>query len=641
MTALTDWCLRIAARRWPADVRPDMLAQWHAELVWLAQQGRHAERLRFAVSLACASPDLDDDLPHGWRDDRPGSDAVLRPAAALLLIGTAVVAFGTLAPVGLLLEQMSGTSFGDPGQPLPTGAVDAVLMTVFCLVAGRALGRRLPMAATRSGRFGPAGPAAYAAVPVAVAFVLGSLTSLTAPSLTALAIAALGWTAATATLAIAVARRAGGTRRGRALALAACGAPATAVAAVLPAVWVASLATPGTGQVLSSVGWFLIPLVPLGALVVAYGWAAARHRPPVDAAAAAADGHTATPARAATPAPVLAAGVALLTAAVTFWAYAVAVLTPAMPAVSARAPMPGGDGEIHVWVAELRWAAIVLAGLALLTATAHRRRAGYGAGALTGMLVVADSALGRTDPDLRLPLVVGALAVGVSWLLTGHPGPATPAGTRRLRLRLGTAAVAGAACAPVLFAQGTPEVNHAFLPVGLPAGTVAVAAGFAVLAAVAALAARCDRLPRPAAVALLVAPTVALAGLGIYLGNGVDSTVPVFAVLLTVPLAMTMIGVLRDRNRHAGMWWTATALSALATPPVIFVAAVLLMPVPSALFVLAGTGYPADGVSVLPAIALIAVPVGAVVAHAVMSPPGQPATADDPLVDLAGRPAPA
>ncbi|WFE28511.1 hypothetical protein O7623_04675 [Solwaraspora sp. WMMD791] len=640
MTALTDWCLRIAARRWPADVRADMLAQWHAELVWLAQQGRHVERLRFAVSLACVSPAIDD-VPHGWRDDRPGPDAVLRPAAALLLIGTAVVAFGTLAPANLLLEQVSGMSFGDPGQPLPAGAVDAVLMVVFCLMAGRALGRRLPMAAAHTGRFGPAGSAAYAAVPVAVAFVLGSLPSPYAPSLAASTVAVLGWTAATAALAVGAARQAANTRRGRGIALAVCGVPAAAVAAALPAAWVASLAMPGTDQVLSSVGWFVVPLVPLGTLVVAYGWAAARHRPPVDAAAAAADGHTAAPARAALPAPVLAAGVALLTAAVTFWAYAVAVLTPAMPAVSRRAPMPGGDGEIYVWVAELRWAAIVLTGLALLAATAHRRRAGYGAGALTGMLLVADSVIGRTDPDLRLPLVVGALAVGASWLLTGHPGPATPAGTRRLRLRLGTAAIASAACAPVLFAQGTPTVNHAFLPVGLPAGTVAVAVGFAVLAAVAALAARRDRLPRPAAVALLVAPTVTLAGLGVYLGNGADSTVPVFAVLLTVPLAMTVIGVLRDRNRPAGMWWTASVLSALAAPPVIFVAALLLMPVPSALFVLAGTGYPADGVSVLPGMALIAVPVGAVVAHAVVSPPGQPATADDPLVDLAGRPAPA
>jgi hypothetical protein len=138
-----------------------------------------------------------------------------------------------------------------------------------------------------------------------------------------------------------------------------------------------------------------------------------------------------------------------------------------------------------------------------------------------------------------------------------------------------------------------------------------------------------------------VTPAVVLSGLGVYLGNGSDSTRPVFAILLSAPLVMTVIGVLRDQIRRSVLWWAATALSALAAPPVIFVAALILMPVPSLLFVLAGTSYPADGISVLPGLALIAVPFAAVVAHAVVSPPGRTTTADEPVVDLAARPAPA
>lgn len=150
-------------------------------------------------------------------------------------------------------------------------------------------------------------------------------------------------------------------------------------------------------------------------------------------------------------------GLLILAAAIVGWAYALAVLTPAMPVVARTAPMPGGDGEIFLWVAELRWTAILLAALGLLTVLAGRRGAALGPVLLTVLLLGVDGVLERSGAagggGLALALFSGALATAVAGWLGGRLGPGTESPVARRRLAV--VAIVAAGCAPLPLAQGT------------------------------------------------------------------------------------------------------------------------------------------------------------------------------------------
>src|SRR5690349_15012056 len=154
LTRLTRQALRLAARRWPADLREDLHREWLAELAHLeARPGTAGKRLRFAISLLTSPPVRDAaGVPRGWAEARPA----LSPAAALML--TALLGIG----VGALARPLAQLVFGVLGREVPmwfyfeaAPLINAVILTLWCVPMGRWLARRLPMA--RDGRLGVAG----------------------------------------------------------------------------------------------------------------------------------------------------------------------------------------------------------------------------------------------------------------------------------------------------------------------------------------------------------------------------------------------------------------------------------------------------------------------------------------------------
>ncbi|GIJ71935.1 hypothetical protein [Virgisporangium ochraceum] len=107
---------------------------------------------------------------------------------------------------------------------------------------------------------------------------------------------------------------------------------------------------------------------------------------------------TATPVPVRSCYPVRVVGAVCAVGALVAWAWTLTELTPHMPRMHEIAPMPGGDGELFLWVAELRWGAILLAALGLM-AVAMRPVAGI-AGAAA--LVVADALVERSGPAGKL-----------------------------------------------------------------------------------------------------------------------------------------------------------------------------------------------------------------------------------------------
>ena len=665
LTSVTSWLVRLAARRWPADVRDEMIREWEAELAALTHEGgRPAGRLGFALSLAASPPVTDESgVPRGWRESLPGLGPAVKPSAALVLAALAVLALRRIGLADVALAPF-GIDFVHPWFPLLSHLIDGAVAVVLCLFAGLMLGRRLPMAAAHTGRFGRAGSAAYAPAALTAAILVTLWAGQSGVYYLGLLLLVVTWVPLSAALAVAVVRRRLAGRGWSAAGLALIGAPVvTAAASAIAALPAILFATGGPGHGLRAylgmlpwrepnfpfideastdgriwavqeVATFPVMLVPYLALALAYGWSASRHRllPEVDVAAYL----PAEPGMSVAQSPrVVAAGAAVLAGAVALWAYTVAVLTPAMSRVSERAPMPGGDGELYLWVAELRWAAIVLAGLALLVGTAARRNTPLAAGALIGVLLVADGILDRTGAGLRVALAVGAVLAGLAWLLAGGPLHGTDVEARRARRRLGTAAIT-AAVGPLLYLQGTPAVNHPFLPVLLPVATVAVAVLFVVLAGVAAQSARTIPLRPWAAVALPAVPAALLVALGLFIGNGIAEEIASVGVLLAVPLAMVVAVVVRGRPRRRWLWWTGLALS-IPAGPIGTLVLVYLMFVPDLLFALAGTGYPADGLSVLPAAILVALPVAAALANRPAVAPAPPLAARS--LDPVGVPA--
>ncbi|HWS32129.1 MAG TPA: hypothetical protein VN408_05225, partial [Actinoplanes sp.] len=163
LTRLTRWALLAAARRWPADIRAELHAEWQAEVTYLeGQPGTAGRRLGFALSLLTSPPVRDAaGVPRGWAEARSGiSPAVALMVAALFGIGVNQFANSLLFPV----LDMLGIEDYDWIWPVGTTVVNGIALALWCVPVGWWLGRRLPMA--RDGRLGAAGPAVLA--PLAV-----------------------------------------------------------------------------------------------------------------------------------------------------------------------------------------------------------------------------------------------------------------------------------------------------------------------------------------------------------------------------------------------------------------------------------------------------------------------------------------
>jgi hypothetical protein len=168
-------------------------------------------------------------------------------------------------------------------------------------------------------------------------------------------------------------------------------------------------------------------------------------------------------------------GWAAIVVGIAVWAGALTLLPSAVQTLFETAPMSGGGTELWRWVAELRWSGILLAALGLLVAVASRVFAFRAAAVLAGLLLAIDSMLWQwafTGADaLLLALAAGVLSAVVAGRLAGAPdeGPGD--------VRIAAAAITAACCGPFLLIQGTPTVNHPFLPAVLTVLMVALPAG--------------------------------------------------------------------------------------------------------------------------------------------------------------------
>ncbi|MEU4235832.1 hypothetical protein [Actinoplanes sp. NPDC026619] len=619
MSRFAHRCIDAAARRWPAEIRDEMAREWHAELAAIPSG---PQRLRYALSLL-TSPPLRDSTgaPRGWAE----TTGALAPAGALILAGLLTLGVSQLADSMISLVQVDLY-----GHPWISAAANGVLTAVWCLLAGRWLGRRMPLPA--SARFGPATSAAFAPLLMAPALLLPALTDQDPGYALALLTGVLVWVPGMAVLGVTGRFWLLGTPLVSALA---------AAAATLPMVvtsrdgWAAAAASLTNGSppyeftviedgALSSrafyyLGPWAVTLTVFAVLALVYGLAARRPLPAWSPVVETADEEP----RSLSPV-VVATGAACVALAVIAWAYTLTILSPAMSEVSAAAPMPGGDGEIYLWVAELRWGAILLATLALLIATADRRRAVPAALVLAAALVVADGVLVRTGVTgaggLRLTLLIGGGAVAAGWFAARGPLDAARL-TTSVRRRVAAGAVIAAVCVPLLLAQGTPGVNHPYLPVGLLVTTTGLSVLGVLLAAIPAVAVSRHHLARWVAVLLIALPAAVVAVAGsLPVPTGTEDTgYAIFGAFVGLPLAVVVIALLRRhrprrRGRTAALW-ALLALAALPGTIVLWITSVFPAHIaPDLLFAIEGLGYPADGISALPGAALLMTPIAAIVA---------------------------
>jgi hypothetical protein len=599
-----------------------MAREWMAELAALeAERGTTRQQLRFALSLLVSPPTRDGaGVPRGW------AETSYAPGAALLVVTLVAVALPTVTRPVLGLFGLDEGVFGWPGV-----LAEGLVVTTWCLLAGRWIGRRRPMSS--GGRFGAATSAALAPLPVTAVFVLMHLSEPALVPVLAVLVAALIWLPAVMALSVAAAR----ARRLPALLIALSGLPAAAaVAAAGATIPLALTSAGGTDAMVASLllqgppaeytvlhgdssrafyyfGPWAVMLVAFGTLVLAYGRSAARASAPAARPLPVAEVSRSR--------PVVVVGAGCVAAGVLAWAYTVAILSPAMDRAAEVAPGEGGTSELYTWAAELRWASIVLAALGLLAATADRRSAGRAAVLLAGLLFGADCMLLRAGltgtGGLRLALLAGAGAVVLSW--AAARGTLTQGRSVAVLRRTLLAAVGGSVCGPLLYAQGTPLVNHPYLPVGVTVTTTAMAVAGVLLGVVPAATMGARRLSRPVATLSIALPTLTVAVLGFFLGAGFGDGVAEAGMFVGLPLAVVVIGTLthhrpRRRGRTVAVW-TGLALAAVPGTLVLWFAALLLTVAPETLFGLEGKGYPADGLSIIPGAVLVVLPLTVLLAH--------------------------
>ncbi|MBB2947838.1 hypothetical protein FB565_007609 [Actinoplanes lutulentus] len=610
MSRLARWALDAAARRWPAEIREEMAREWHAELTAIESQG---QRLGYALSLLTSPPVRDrTGAPRGWAE----TTGSLTPAAVLVLAG-----LFTLGVSGLTTAVASvGLRFAGVEAYMMTwtpAIVSGLLLSVWCVLAGRWLGRRMPLETDRLAFYTP-----LLLTPALLAPVATDLFHLLS-----LVLALIVWVPGIGLLG----------KRGVLTRL--IGVPmvcgVAAVAATVPMAvtsdegWKVAVASLTGGfppesffvildglssRAFYSFGPWAITLVAFAVLALSYQSGAMRPVPRVLRAEEAQESGSA-------PAAVSAAGAVCVALAISGWAYTVTVLTPAMPGVSASAPMPGGDGEIYLWVAELRWGAILLAALGLLVAAAARRRAVVGAVVLAVLLLVANAVLTQIEADvLPVALLVGGVAALLAWLTVGGPVEgARLAGTIRRRVAVG--AVIAAASSPLLLSQGTPGVNHPFLPASMLPVTTGLGLLGVLLAAVAAVSLSRRRLAVWVRVLLVAVPSaiVVVAGLLPVDVSSEDVGYAQFGGFVGLPFAVVVVALLRrhrDRARgRTAVIWTLMVLAAVPGTLALWLASIYFgMVAPNLLFAIEGSGYPADGLSVVPGAALLVAPFAVLVA---------------------------
>ncbi|ADD41367.1 hypothetical protein [Stackebrandtia nassauensis] len=658
--SFTERCLKVAARRWPADMRDERYREWTAEMHEIRSDastsgGRRAwEQLRYAFSLAASPPAPDENrVPRGWREMAPQLGQRLRPWAVLFGMGVvcSLLAGTARGMVPGVLGAVTGTHTDPSGErpAIITVASALALLGIIVLTAwlGVVIGRRMPLLPDPRGR--AARVVSVVGAPVAVGLGLividaGQMLELTGSG----AISAQTWLygpllwmamfAVVALVAVALARS-GRSGVGRALGIAMSLFALEVLAVPLAYLGAASIgfrlpASPAVAL------WFPMSLVggPLAdehlthtgvsqvmpMLVVASGftlwYAIAASRVRVTAPR---------------PAPKFAGsaslivsrprtGFALATAAIglAVWAAGLAYATPAGIAMADL-----GDSQFMMWASELRITSIVLICVAMGLAMVGRGRPILTLFVTASGLLVSDTVLDAFDRT-GITGLAGAVGFGVvvlvaAWWLGRTMLLAPPSAAMVRRGHIGIA-VTAAMCAPFILTQstwpetaseGAPEVPT---PVVFPAVATVVLVLLTAVAGVSAVAARQRPVSTPVSVALIGLPVLVFGGLGVASGQaglpGFGSIV-MLGALLGLPYTVWVLATIWwDRVRNpgrAGMAWTGIAVAAVPGTVVVIVVGVMgSTMVTGPLMTLQGAGYPADGVSVMPGVILAAIGLG-------------------------------
>lgn len=662
---LAEALLRLASRRWPAEIRVEQGVEWHAELAAISDGtavSRWYRRLRFAASLAVARPVEPGPGAHRitWRETWFGAPGLLGRFTVLLVAPLAGLI--VLAPLRLVATNLAAL-LRTGGGTILVEAVVSLVVTAVGLFAVMAAGWSLARGAMRSqiserGRVLEVGAAqillgagvvlatvlgdqragllAIGARPRAV-LVGGSVAIATVLSLALVAalvrrraagrstvvIGVMGWlltvdlAVAAACLPVVVADHA---------------SPAIALA-WLPVILVVS-SPPGppvqldgtyvSGDLLGSLPLLLLVATAFGlAYAVRMGWIRS--------------GVAAEPATAAIPDPTVAAastgtvvvaGVAAVVGMFT-WLVALTVLTPwqerRIVDAGHRGTWTEELSEYRAWLLDLRLAAIVLVALAVTVLVARSRpSAAHGLVPFCVLLlvdrVVAARMVGTSAAGLTGAL--GFAVVVALWVFLRRP--AAGASVLRQRRLVAGVAIVGGYVAPTLNVRGgwgPPAVQT--MPPGLGLLTTAVAVMMMGLAAACAFSARPVRRGQRV---VLGAALIAGIGMGVVAALA-DHLVPFGPLVLVLLAPWWMVAVVRYRRsvRSTVLWLTAGFGGALAAVPMLFLAFYL------PLYVLTGPLNPptGDGFAVGIGATAIALVLAAVLAPvAVPRPKGTPASAE-------------
>jgi hypothetical protein len=665
--------VRAAARRWPADLREDRLAEWSAELHVL--RGKPLAALRFALSLACSPAVEEGHASAGWREQLPGLGRTLQAVLVLLVVG---------ATAPMLVDGISSIAHGL--MPDSTGAVGEGLAGLAALAlllfVGVWLGRRLGTALPLSGRLRAAGAAA-ALLLVGLGQYLSQLvehalstgTPVDAPSTTAI----LTWGLKLALLAVAyVAARLSMRGYGRWAAAVAVGG----VLAILEALGVvvglrpelgtqAQLATaplwsplallyaPSTTTlarfeqldiVVSQVGYVIRPLAVMAAFGLAFGLAAARS--PRALMTRRLD--TVDPNPDAVPARWSSwLGLGTVTAGVLMWAVTIAVVTPAqratLPVMRATYHMsrqsfeemvPLLAEELLVPLLEQQLTAVLIATLGVVIFLARRGPVILPASLVAVALVAVDVLLARNQiggvPAFGAVLAAGAAAVWAATALSKELGATGPGHARRV---LTGAAVLAALCAPSPFFAGAMWGSLDLVP-GYRVVAGLLAAMLAGLAAAAALAARTER-PSSWLVAITVGgPAVVMVTFGVLFVYRSEWTqlAPASAPLLAV---LTLAASTWTTDTSAWRWLRLGIGAVVLGVPLAVVQVFAGIPLGSGLVAAAAYSLGSDSLPHLPGVLTLGLPLAMSAARRAV--PGHPIAEPAPHTVLPPdlRPSPA
>lgn len=575
VTRVVHACLRLAVRRWPAELRDELSRDWLAELAVLEQQpGTTWQRLWFAVSLATGPRADDEGLPHArgqwWRAPGPVAGASL---VLLLVAGFGLgLSAAVESPIRSRLFEFDGSSdlawwrWAD----LLADLVAAVVTAVYGVVVCRRLGRWY---ASRSSRSLTAAHAALAVASLGVV-LLGwqrSIAEIDAILVSGMILVAV-WALATFVLVVVTTRlvAAGRSRRGWVSAL--FGVP---LAAGLAATAAVPPRMPGgdipEGDIGASAPWQVMVLaiwvLPWTASAISFGWAAARphgagpvavdapvpHMPPV------VRGQT----HARPTAPQLIVTVAAAGAAV-LWAIGLVLWQP----LSEPTDVVGENSTY--WARELRWYAIAAMVLAVVVCARGQRRAtGY---ALLGGLawLVADIGLDRAELPLgTAPVAIAAAAVAVGSCYQGTAAKGEPSRTRLLVVASIAAVLAGLS----LLTTSPTGIEPALDP-----ASSAVSCLLAVIAIGAALGATHRPSPTRSTlgyVAVAIAATAPWALRGPHPNPTLETVSLLFGFSALLILIVAMVAWRRPATARQSLRFPAVAVCALLAVPLVLMPAVI------------------------------------------------------------------